>query len=181
MTLGIVLPLVLLALVVFVLVMFARRAARALSVSRAATAFQTEIMACSGRIMPVVDDLVRRVDAVRRHQLPPEEVREALAEAKGTFERERGVIASWQLPSGFTALVGDMSEDVDRLARAVETISFGTELAIEGTGHQRELESQTVIKRGYLNLLHARQSLVDHAATLASRVETTRRRVGSSA
>ena len=181
MTLGIVLPLILLALVVFVLVMFTRRAARALAVSRAATAFQTEVVACSGRIMPVVDDLVRRVDAVRRHQLPAEEIRGSLTEAQGTFGREREVIASWQLPSGFTALVGDMAEDVDRLARAVETIGFGTELAIEGTGHQRELESQTVIKRGYLNLLHARQSLIDHTATVASRIETTRGGVRTSA
>jgi hypothetical protein len=178
-TLGIVLPLILLALLVFILVMLARRAARALAVSRSATAFQQEVVGLSDRVTPVVEDLVRRVDAVRHHQLPAEEVREALAQAHDTFEGEREVIAAWQLPAGFTTLVGDLAEDLERLERAVETIDFGTQLVVTGTSRQRELEAQTAIKRGYLNLLHARQSFRDHVDTVASRAAATPGRAGS--
>ena len=178
MTLGIVLPLILLALLVFVLVLLARRAARALAVSRAATAFQQDVVGLSDRVTPVVEELVRRVDAVRRHQLPAEEIRETLAQAHGTFEGERDVIAAWRLPDGFTTLVGDLAEDLERLERAVETIDFGTQLVVTGTNRQRELEAQTAIKRGYLNLLHARQSFHDHIATVASRAAATRGPVG---
>jgi hypothetical protein len=180
-TLGIVLPLVLLALLVFVLVMLARRAARALAVSRAATAFQQDVVSLSDRVTPVVEELVRRVDAVRHHQLPAEEIRETLAQAHGTFEVEREAIAGWHLPAGFTTLVGDLAEDLDRLERAVETIDFGTQLVVTGNSRQRELEAQTAIKRGYLNLLHARQSFQDHIATVASRTAATPGRAGSAA
>jgi hypothetical protein len=180
-TFGIVLPLILLALLVFVLVMLARRAARALTVARAGTAFQQEVAGLSGRLMPVIEELVRRVDAVRRHQLPADEIRVTLATAHTTFESEREVIASWQLPTGFTVLVADVADDLDRLARAVEAIDFGTQLIVTGSSRQRELEAQTAIKRGYLNLLHARQSLQDHVATVASRAEATRGRAGSNA
>jgi hypothetical protein len=180
-SLGIVLPLILLALLVFVLVVLARRAGRALAVSRAATAFQQEVLGLSGRLTPVIEELLRRVDAVRHHQLPAEEIRDSLAEAHQTFESEREVIAGWLLPSGFTAIVGDMAEDLDRLTRAVETIDFGTQLVVTGTNRQRELEAQTAIKRGYLNLLHARQSFQDHAATVASRAAARTDQAGSRA
>jgi hypothetical protein len=180
-TLGIVLPLVLLALLVFVLVMLARRAARALAVARAATAFQQQVTGLSGRLTPVIEELVRRVDAVRRHQLPPEEIREVLTEARETFESEREALGTWQLPDGFTALVGDVAEDLERLSRAVETIDFGTQLVVAGSSRHRELEAQTAIKRGYLNLIHARQSFHDHVATVASRAEAIRGPAGSSA
>jgi hypothetical protein len=180
-TLGIVLPLVLLALLVFVLVLLGRRAARALAVVRASKAFQGEVTGLAGRVTPVIEDLLRRVDAVRHHQLPAEEVRETLASAHTTFEQERETIATWQLPIGFTAVVGDVAEDLDRLTRAVETIDFGTQLVVIGSSSQRELEAQTAIKRGYLNLLHARQSFQDHVATVVNRAEAARRRNGSGA
>jgi hypothetical protein len=45
-------------------------------------------------------------------------------------------------------------------------IDFGTDLVGNGDGRQRELEAQTAIKRGYLNLLHARQAFADHVAAV---------------
>ena len=181
MSLGIVLPLILLALLVFVLVMLARRAARALAVARAATVFQEQVAGLSGRLTPVIEELVRRVDAVRRHQLPAEEIREALATAQTTFENEREAIATWQLPPGFSAPIGDVAEDLERLVRAVETIDFATRLVVAGSSRQRELEAQTAIKRGYLNLLHARQSFQDHVGLVAGRAAAAGTRASSSA
>ena len=176
MTLGVVLPLLLLALLVFVLVVLARRAARALAVTRASSAFQQEVTGLAARVTPVIEDLIRRVDAVRRHQLPAQEIREVLAEAHGTFEGERRPSLRGELPPGFTVIVADVAEDLERLARAIETIDFGAQLVVTGTGRQRELEAQTAIKRGYLNLLHARQSFQDHAATVVERAKASRDR-----
>lgn len=176
MSLGVVLPLILLALLVFVLGVLGRRAAQALATARASSAFQQEVSGLAARVTPVIEDLVRRVDAVRRHQLPAEEIRETLAEAHGTFEGERETVAAWQLPPGFSVIVADVAEDLERLVRAIETIDFGAQLVVTGTGRQRELEAQTAIKRGYLNLLHARQSFQDHAATIVERAKASRDR-----
>ena len=153
----------------------ARRAARALAVTRASSAFQQEVTGLAARVTPVIEDLIRRVDAVRRHQLPAQEIRQVLAEAHGTFEGAREIIAAWQLPPGFT-IVADVAEDLERLTRAIETIDFGAQLEVTGTSRQRELEAQTAIKRGYLNLLHARQSFQDHAATVVERAKASRDR-----
>lgn len=176
MTFGTVLPLALLVLLVFVLALLARRAARALAVSRAANAFEAEVTALSGRLTPIVDELVRLIDAVRRHQLPANESREALGAARSAFESERDAVTGWSTPPGLTALVGDLAADLERLARAAETIDFGTQLTVTGTSHQRELEAQTAIKRGYLNLLHARQSFQDHVGLISSRMKAAKAR-----
>ena len=63
MTLGVVLPLLLLALLVFVLVVLARRAARALAVTRASSAFQQEVTGLAARVTPVIDCLLYTSDA----------------------------------------------------------------------------------------------------------------------
>jgi hypothetical protein len=181
MSLGTVLPLVLLVLIVIVLSLLARRAAGALAVTRAAAAFQGEVTALAGRVTPVVDELVRRVDAVRRHQLPADEVRDTLGSAHAAFEQEREAVAAWRPPTELGGLVGDLAEDLDRFTRAVETIDFGTQLVVTGTNRQRELEAQTAIKRGYLNLLHARQSFEDHLELIARRAEAASSRTTSRA
>ena len=44
------------------------------------------------------------------------------------------------------------------------------------SGRHRELEAQTAIKRGYLNLLHAREAIARHAAELAAGRPANQRR-----
>jgi hypothetical protein len=165
-SLSVVLPLVLLVLVVFVLVVFVRRAAAALARAREAVAFARETDALSRRMASVVDPLLERLDAVRRHQVPADEVRAELAAAHGEFVASREAIERWRTPGGFVAAREAIAGDLDRLARSLEMIDFGTDLAGTGDGRQRELEAQTAIKRGYLNLLHARQAFADHAAAV---------------
>jgi len=61
-----------------------------------------------------------------------------------------------------------MGEEIDRAARAVETVQHGCALLGVAAGRPRELEGQTSIKRGYLNLLHAGEALTSIAAGLRS-------------
>ena len=43
-------------------------------------------------------------------------------------------------------------------------IQHGCQQSLSGYGRGAELEAQTAVKRGYLNLLHARESLSSHVA-----------------
>ena len=54
--------------------------------------------------------------------------------------------------------------EVGRAGRAIEMIEHGCNLLLSMSGPAAELEAQTSIKRGYLNLIHAREAIVRLAA-----------------
>jgi hypothetical protein len=81
-------------------------------------------------------------------------------------------------PSVAGALVGGghprhLVAQLERAGRALATVEHGATIMSTIRGGARELEAQTSIKRGYLNLLHAREAI----AREASRADgmTTRR------
>jgi hypothetical protein len=47
-------------------------------------------------------------------------------------------------------------------------VEHGCGILIAGGPGSRELEAQTAVKRGYINILHAREALARHAARGAS-------------
>ena len=55
-------------------------------------------------------------------------------------------------------------EDLERAERALGMVGHGAEILAQIRRRGRELEAQTSIKRGYLNLIHAREAIVRHAA-----------------
>jgi len=52
---------------------------------------------------------------------------------------------------------------LERAHRALEMVEHGRSILAAARRGSRELEAQTSIKRGYLNLLHAREALARHA------------------
>lgn len=178
MTLGATLPLVLLVLLLIVLVLLARRAARALAMARATTAFTAEVTAMAGRLGPVLESLVERVDAVRRHLLPAQEAAPGVVTARDTIAAERGSLGTWRAPVGFEALALALGDDLDQLGRAIELLEHGIGLLAADRGRQGKLESQTAIKRGYLGLLHGRQAFDEHVADVERLAATLRTRRG---
>jgi hypothetical protein len=161
------LPLILLALIVFVLIVFVQRASRALARVRAAAAFDRQTEALSSRVGSVVDLFIGRMDAVRRRQLSFEEIRGELAVVHGEVASAREAIDGWRIPEAFTDLHAALADDLDRLARALEMIDFGVDLNGGGDRRQREMESQTAAKRGYLALRHARDAFADHVEAVS--------------
>ena len=51
----------------------------------------------------------------------------------------------------------DLVADLERAGRALAMVEHGTTIMTSVRGGNRELEAQTSIKRGYLNLIHARE------------------------
>jgi len=174
-TLPALLPLILLGLVVFVLVVFVQRASRALARVRAAAAFDRQTEALSSRVGPVLDLFIGRMDAVRRRQLDVEEIRGELAVVHGEVASAREAVEGWRTPQAFADVRTALAEDLDRLARALEMIDFGVELKAGADRRQREAESQTAAKRGYLALRHARDSFADHVDAVSALADRSAR------
>ena len=64
----------------------------------------------------------------------------------------------------------DMVAELERAKRALQMIEHGISIQVSARAGARELESQTAIKRGYLNVLHAREAVARHGAQAAALV-----------
>ncbi len=63
----------------------------------------------------------------------------------------------------------EIVSELERAGRALEMIEHGRSIQAAARAGSREVEAQTSIKRGYLNVLHAREAIA-HQADLARNV-----------
>jgi hypothetical protein len=159
---AIVLPLLLAGLLLYILWYFARAGGKALARSREVTRFRFEAKQIGARVDPILERLAARTDAARRHQIPPEEILTELGDGAQELGEAQAAALALRVPVYALHLRDAVGQDIERAARAIEMIRFGCEQATAGRGRGAELEAQTSVKRGYLNLLHARESLGGH-------------------
>jgi hypothetical protein len=165
---SVLLPLALAALLLYVLLDVAVRFNRALARARAVDRFRAEAAAIGRPAEVRLGALAERIAAVR-HGTPPAaelvaDLRAATAAARQASQAAGGLVS----PNPAAAVLREaLVFDLGRAARALEMVEHGCALAAENRGRSSELEAQTAIKRGYLNLLHARESLAGHLADAA--------------
>ena len=159
----------LLALLAFValaiaVVIFARRLGRAVAETRSRQSFRRTARDLVNRACTSLEGVAERIDGVRRQTIDAHLVTEnieAASEAVRRYAEEAEVLAG---TSGEAREVRDgILAELKRADRALQLAEHGvTILASSARVRGRELEAQTSIKRGYLGLLHARQSLLRH-------------------
>lgn len=161
------------SLVLFVLLVVAfayvlRRAAGVLAVAREGEAFRRDGAALAERAVAAISVGAERIDRVRRRiDAPPtlDEVLPGLLEQLGALRVEAGALAP---PTALATAGARIAEELDRASRAVEMVQHGCVLLGAEAGRSRQLEGETSVKRGYLNLLHARDALLSDAEGLRS-------------
>lgn len=105
-----------------------------------------------------VSELALVVDEMRRRKLDPDEARPSLsasAETMRRFSLEVSALGTGDCPPEFAA---GLAAEIDRTERAILLIEHGAEMLAE-PAFERHGEGETAIKRGYLNLLHAREAI----------------------
>ncbi len=130
--------------------------------------FRRSVDDLSGRIDTSLGGVIDRIDAVRRHQVPPDSIVTNLAAARDAVERYEVEAGKLHGPVPADDVRAALLFELERAGRALEMVSHGCELLAAVRGGYRELEAQTAVKRGYLNALHAREAIARHAADLAS-------------
>jgi hypothetical protein len=103
------------------------------------------------------------IDAVRRKQVGPETITDTVAAATDAVERYADEARGLRGPSSAKQIRADLIAALERAHRALGMVEHGTSILAAARRGSRELEAQTSIKRGYLNLLHAREALARHA------------------
>jgi hypothetical protein len=152
-------PLVLFVVLAATFIFVLHRAARVVADTREIDAFRGRVTDLVDRADRSLTETAEQIDRVRRHQVDPGEIRESLeaaTEAVGRYAEEADALRP---PAGLDGLRATLVEELGRCGRALEMVRHGCDaLAIGGAG-PREVEGQTSVKRGYLNILHARDAL----------------------
>jgi hypothetical protein len=148
-------------LTLFILVL--RRAGRFIAATRDVERFRRQVGDLVGRAEISLAEICVRVDAVRRGSLGADEVADDLAasiDAVGRYEDEaRGL----HPPKDGLTIRDAIVAELERAARALEMIEHGRGIQASARSGGREIEAQTAIKRGYLNVLHAREAIAHQA------------------
>ena len=143
-----------------------RSTGRIVARTRELDQFKSRTRDLAGRIDASLGGAAGQIDAVRRRQLDPREIVATLEAAGDAVERYTEEARALHGPAKAEAIRADLLEELGRAARALEMVKHGTGVLVDARG-PTELEAQTSIKRGYLNLLHAREAIGRNAAEAA--------------
>lgn len=141
-----------------------RRAGRIVARTRELEGFRSSIRELTTRIDQSLEGAAGRVDAVRRGQLGAETIGPTIAAATDAVTRYAGEAKALKGPSLAAPIRDAIVDDLERAERALAMVDHGAKILAQARRRGRELEAQTSIKRGYLNLVHAREAIVRHAA-----------------
>ena len=110
-----------------------------------------------------IDAAAGRIDAVRHHQAGPELINQAVVDAAEALERYGDEARALKGPRRAQSIRDDLVAELERATRALSMVEHGANMLESSRRGSRELEAQTSIKRGYLNLIHAREAIARHA------------------
>jgi hypothetical protein len=179
MDLAIILPLAaFLALAVFSF-LFLRRAGRIVASTRDVERFRRQVADLANRAEGSLAEITRQVDSVRRGQLAAAAVADDLAASLDAVSRYTDEASGLHPPADGHRIRNGMVAELQRARRALEMVEHGCGIQASARAGARELEAQTAIKRGYLNVLHAREAIARHAVEAAGLVPTDASRRGA--
>ncbi len=146
------------ALVVYVVI----RSQTAGRESRESEAFREAVAAAGARSEATLAPISELVDQVRRHRLEAGSILTDVAAAKVAVADRIGEVEALPAPEGCRGRCERIAEDLRRAERALDRIEYGCRLLHDTSSRVGDLEGQTSVKRGYLELQHARESAARH-------------------
>ena len=175
---ALVLPIAMFLILGILFLLFLRRAGRLVAATRDVERFRRQVSDLAGRIEVSLAEIGSRVDAVRRGQLDSTAVAGDLAASLEAMDRYADEGRALRPPSSASAIREGIVAELERAKRALQMVEHGVGIQVSARAGSRELEAQTAIKRGYLNVLHAREAIARHAADAAEivAVDPTRSR-----
>ncbi len=172
---GIILPIALFAIVAGAVGLFLQRATGALRATRRVEQFQQDAAAIGARVDGLLGPALARVDAVRRHELDPGEIIDELDAVIQGLDDELARVEELVAPPAYAESRRGMLSEIRHAQRALAMVQHGCDVAVGPRARSRSTEWQISIKRGYLNLLHAREALARHVHEMLAPAEAVAR------
>ncbi len=145
-------------------VVVVRRFVRALAETREAYLFRRRVGDLAGRIDASLAGAIEQVDAVRRHEVEATAIEATIEAARDAVRRYAAEAEALGGPAAVAGYRRAIVEALERAERALDFVEHGCGILAAGSRGGRALEGDTSIKRGYLNLVHAREAIARHAA-----------------
>lgn len=113
----------------------------------------------------LLGELLVVVDEMRRRQIAPRDAEPEMAAAQDALGRyiQDAMALSRSGPWATTAAA--LAADMERAQRAIDLVAHGGELLADVSGVAWG-EGETSVKRGYLNLVHAREAIRERRETI---------------
>ncbi len=137
-----------------------RRAGRIVARTREVENFRSSVRELAARIDQSLDGAAGRIDAVRRQQLAANTIGATIEAATDAIARYTDEARALHGPRAAEAIRDDLVAELERAERALAMVDHGATILAQSIRRGRELEANTSIKRGYLNLVHAREAIV---------------------
>ena len=150
------------ALAAGLLVVF-RGTARIAARTREVHQFRGGIKDLASRVDAQIEAATGRIDAVRHNQAGPELINQTVVDATEALERYGDEARALKAPRRAQSIRDDLVAELERASRALGMVEHGANMLASSRRGSRELEAQTSIKRGYLNLIHAREAIARQA------------------
>ena len=147
---------------------FLRRAGRFIAETREIETFRRTAADLTARVDTSLDGVAGRIDGVRRHTLSAQDITDNIAAATDAVERYTAEARALPGPAVAAEIRDALITELERAGRALEMVEHGCTILSSARIGGRELEAQTAIKRGYLNVLHAREAIRRYAARAAA-------------
>lgn len=149
----------------------ARRTGSILSRTREAEGFRGEVQDLARRAEVSLGEIAVLIDTVRRRAAEPESIADGLGAARDAADRYAQEARGLAAPAGAAASRDGLVHELERAGRALELVEHGCHLLGVGRRSERGPEADTAIKRGYLNLIHAREGIAERALEAIERAE----------
>lgn len=165
---AVILPLAAFVVLAMLFALFLRRASRLIAATRDVERFRRQVRDLTSRIETSLGELLGRVDSVRRGQLAAPAVVDDIAATLDAVQKYTEESRALKPPPDGRQIRDDIVAELERAKRALEMIDHGVSIQVSARAGGRETEAQTAIKRGYLNVLHAREAILRHGAQAAA-------------
>jgi hypothetical protein len=128
--------------------------------------FQRAALDLERRLAANADPFVGHLDEIRRRSGDPRALASALPMAQDALGAVAAEGRALRVPAGLTRQAAALNVELERAVRALALVEHGLDALLADRGG-RDLEAQTSLKRGALNLRHAREAATRLARELA--------------
>jgi hypothetical protein len=140
-----------------------RGTGRIVARTREVEQFQGAVRDLAARVDDSLGGAAGQIDAVRRRQVDPDAIADTITAATDAVQRYAEEARALRAPRKAQQVRSGLVAELERAERALAMVEHGTTIMATARRGPRELEAQTSIKRGYLNLIHAREAFARRA------------------
>ena len=161
--LSILLPIIAFVALAAGLVVVFRGSTRIAARTREINQFRAGLKDIAARADRILETATGRIDDVRHQLAGAEVIAPTVTDASEALERFGHEARALRGPRRARAIRDGLVAEIERAGRALSMVEHGANVLAASRRGSRDLEAQTSIKRGYLNLIHAREAIARQA------------------